>query len=135
MQVYVLNTNNYLKMGCQCSTFDKHSEAKIDLTEPFSEIIKSQINEYQVLLYSRSYCEQSRIAKQLLRKNLLQFEYFELDNMNDDGQAQSALQTFTGKKSTPYVFITGKYYGGLKELQQGVESGDFQKKIKENDNE
>lgn len=122
-------------MGCQCSTFDKHSEARIDLTEPFSEIIKSQINEYQVLLYSKSSCEQSRIAKQLLRKHLVQFEYFELDNMNDDGQAQSALQTFTGKKATPYVFIIGKYYGSLKELQKGLESGDLLKRIKENNNE
>lgn len=121
-------------MGCQCSTFDKHSEAKIDLTEPFSEIIRSQINEYQVLLYSKLYCEQSRIAKHLLRKNSVAFEYFELDNMNDDGQAQSALQTFTGKKATPYVFINGKYYGGLKELQKGVESGDILKKIKDNSN-
>ena len=122
-------------MGCQCSTFDKHSEARIDLIEPFSEIIKSQISEYQVLMYSKSFCEQSRIAKQVLRKNAIQFEYFELDNMNDDGQAQSALQTFTGKKATPYVFISGKFYGGLKELQKGVESGDFFKKIKENGND
>lgn len=116
-------------MGCQCSTFDKHSEARIDLTEPFSEIIRSQINEYQVLLYSKSFCEQSRLAKQLLRKNSIQFEYFELDNMNDDGQAQSALQTFTGKKATPYVFICGKFYGGLKELQKGLETGEFKKGI------
>lgn len=122
-------------MGCQCSSFDKHSEAKIDLTEPFSEIIKSQISEYQVLLYSKSFCENSRLAKQLLRKNGIPFEYFELDNMNDDGQAQSALQTFTGKKSTPYVFISGKFFGSLKELQKGVESGDLQRKVKENNND
>lgn len=117
-------------MGCQCSTFDKHSEAKIDLSEPFSEIIKSQINEYQVLLYSKSFCENSRISKQLLRKNSIQFEYFELDNMNDDGQAQSALQTFTGKKATPYIFTNGKFYGSLKELQKGLETGDLFKKLK-----
>lgn len=122
-------------MGCQCSNYDKHSEAKIDLTEPFSEIIKSQISEYQVLLYSKSNCENSKIAKQLLRKNLIKFEYFELDNMNDDGQAQSALQTFTGKKSTPYVFVKGNFYGGLKELQKGVNSGDVMKRLSENNNE
>ena len=122
-------------MGCQCSTFDKHSEAKIDLIEPFSEIIKSQITEYQVLLYSKSFCDQSRIAKQLLRKSAIQFEYFELDNMNDDGQAQSALQTFTGKKATPYIFINAKFYGGLKELQKGIESTDIVKKIKQNNND
>lgn len=122
-------------MGCSCSSFDKHSEAKIDLTEPFSEIIKSQISEYQVLLYSKSFCENCRLAKQLLRKNGIPFEYFELDNMNDDGQAQSALQTFTGKKATPYVFINGKFFGSLKELQIGVESGDLQRKVKENNND
>lgn len=121
-------------MGCQCSSYDKHSEAKIDLTEPFSEIIKSQINEYQVLLYSKSFCENSRITKQLLRKNSIQFEYFELDNLNDEGQAQAALQTFTGKKSTPYIFIGGKFYGSLKELQKGIESGDFFKRLKVNKN-
>ena len=122
-------------MGCQCSNYDKHSEAKIDFTEPFADIIKSQINEYQVLVYSKSACEQSKAAKILLRKNLIRFEYFELDNMNDDGQAQSALQTFTGKKTTPYVFVKGGFYGGLKDLQKGVESGELLKKLTENNNE
>lgn len=122
-------------MGCQCSNYDKHSEAKIDLTEPFSDVIKAQIGEYQVLLYSKSSCENSRLAKQLLRKNMIKFEYFELDNMNDDGQAQSALQTFTGKKSTPYLFVKGTFYGGLKELQKGVNSGDVLKRLSENGNE
>jgi len=122
-------------MGCQCSNYDKHSEAKIDLIEPFSDVIKAQVSEYQVLLYSKSSCENSRLAKQLLRKNSIKFEYFELDNMNDDGQAQSALQTFTGKKSTPYVFVKGIFYGGLKELQKGVGSGDVLKRLSENNNE
>ena len=85
-----------------------------------------------MLIYSKSFCEPSRIAKQLLRKKAIPFEYFELDNMNDDGQAHSALQTFTGKKSTPYVFIQGKYYGSLSELQKGLSSGDLVRKLKEN---
>ena len=118
-------------MGCQCSTFDKNSEVKNDLTEPYSEIIKSQMIEYQVLVYSQSFCKQSKQVKQLLRKNLIKFEYFELDNMNDDGQAQSALQTVTGKKATPYIFINGKFYGGLQELLKGIETADLIKKIKE----
>jgi glutaredoxin len=122
-------------MGCQCSNYDKHSEAKIDFTEPFAEIIKSQVCEYKVLLYSKSSCEMSRTAKSILRKNLVKFEYFELDNMNDEGQAQSALQTFTGKKSTPYVFVHGKFYGGLKELQRGLSSGDLAKIINQDKNE
>lgn len=117
-------------MGCQCSMYDKHAEARIDFTEPFTDIVKNQAKEYHVLVYSRSICEQSLLTKSLLRKNSVNFEYFELDHMNDNGQIFDALQNMTTKKSTPYIFIGGIYFGGLKELQKILENAPLKEKLR-----
>ncbi|CAG9316167.1 unnamed protein product [Blepharisma stoltei] len=117
-------------MGCQCSKYDKHAEARIDFIEPFTEVVKNQAKEYPVLVYSRSLCEQSMVTKSLLRKNSVNFEYFELDHMNDNSQIYDALQNMTSRKSTPYIFIGGTYFGGLRELQKNIDNGDFKERLR-----
>ncbi|CAG9327202.1 unnamed protein product [Blepharisma stoltei] len=118
-------------MGCQCSTFDRNNETRIDFSEPFMDIVKSQSSENELLIYSRTNCEQSKAAKALLRRNKINFEYFELDNMNDEGQVFNALQTLTGRQSTPFVFVKGIFFGSLKELQKSLESGQLVKALKQ----
>jgi hypothetical protein len=68
-------------MGCQCSKHEKLYEERID-GDCFVDLIKRQIADYPVLLYSRTICPSSCKVKQLLRKHGVQFEYFELDNMS-----------------------------------------------------
>ncbi|CAG9330829.1 unnamed protein product [Blepharisma stoltei] len=110
-------------MGCQCSTYDKHIEARTDFIEPFAEVVKNQAKEYPILVYSRSLCEHSMLTKYLLRKNSVDFEYFELDHMNDNSQIYGALQNLTSRQSTPYIFVGGTYFGGLRELQETIDNG------------
>jgi len=124
-------SNKIAVMGCQCSSFDRHPEVNIDLKENFIDIVKSQAKEYQLLLYSRSTCNHSKLAKNLLWQNSIPFEYFELDNMNDDGQVTHALQGLTGSRRTPYIFLNGEFYGSSRELQKGIESGEVIQKLKE----
>ena len=116
-------------MGCQCSNFDNHEEIKTSIAEPLIDVIKSQFAEYDVLVYSKSSCEASMKVKQLMRANRIQFEYFEADNMSEGIQFMSVLQKLTNRKNTPFVFVLGKFYGGLKEVQNGITSGELLKKL------
>jgi glutaredoxin len=119
-------------MGCQCSTFDHNEEIKTNITEPLIDVIRSQFEEYKVLMYSKSDCQDSQKAKLLFRQNSITFEYFEVDNMHEGPQLLSVLQKITHNKSTPFIFIKGKFYGSLKELNDGFSSGDLGKMLRFN---
>jgi glutaredoxin len=116
-------------MGCQCSSFDNNDEIKTSISEPLIDVIKSQFDEYKVLVYSKSTCEASQKVIQLFRLNKIKFEYFELDHMNEGSQLMSLLQKITVRKSTPFVFVKAKFYGGIKEVQEGIASGDVNLKV------
>lgn len=116
-------------MGCQCARYERALEVKIE-SNPATEIIRSQLEDYPVLIYSRVYCEDSNQAKTLLRKFSIKFEYFELDHMHEETLILSGLQSMTGRKSPPYIFFSGKFYGGVSELAKGIESGDIFEKAK-----
>lgn len=116
-------------MGCQCSAIDNNDEIKTNINDPIIEVVKSQFQEYSVLIYSKSGCENSQKVRQIFRQNKIMFEYFELDNMSDGNQIINILQKLTAFKSTPFVFIKGKFYGGVKEVQEGIINGDIKKII------
>lgn len=119
-------------MGCQCSKHEKLYEERID-GDCFVDLIKRQIADYPVLLYSRTICPSSSKVKQLLRKHGIQFEYFELDNMStiyidEDANILRALHIITSKRAAPFVFMNGKYVGGYEgnlysEVEQILSNG------------
>ena len=113
-------------MGCQCSKIDKGSELASDFIGSYTEIVTNQSKEYPLLVYSQLFCKNSSAAKEMLRKQRVQFEYFELDHMNESDQVLRVLQSMTGRKSTPFVFVRGEYVGGLAELAKVLDSRDAQ---------
>ncbi|CAG9322270.1 unnamed protein product [Blepharisma stoltei] len=111
-------------MGCYCSGEDRHSDFH-GCVNPFVQVVNDQIKEYDVIIYSKSKDEKSFEAKNLLRKYSIAFEYFELDKLNDDNQVHCVLVELTEKRHPPYIFINGKFWGGIVELQKGLESGEI----------
>lgn len=108
-------------MGCSCSGDRTQDEPK-DLIEPlFVDIVNKQIEENQLLLYTISDCEKSKQAKSIIRGQGLDFEYFDLDKLNDNKQILHTLQKMTNYRNVPYVFFKGKYRGGLVELEKILE--------------
>jgi glutaredoxin 3 len=97
-------------------------------------MIKQQVEDYPVLLYSRSYCPQSSQVKETLRSLALQFEYFEIDHMSkanaeeDSSEITSALQALTGRKTTPYLFVRGRFCVSLEEIEGVLKLADIPKK-------
>ena len=108
-------------MGCRCSSYHSNLEIEADLNESLSDIIRTQAREYPVLIYSQLDCGPSSQSKELLKKNHIEFEYFELDHMSESDQVLRILQNMTGQKSTPYVFMNSRYLGGLAELRSAIE--------------
>lgn len=109
-------------MGCRCSAFENKEELLTHISEPLLDIIKSQFEEYKLLMYSKSDCADSIKLKRLFRQHNLQFEYFDLDNMSEGSQLLAALQKLTLNLSTPYVFSKGKYIGGLLQVTEAINS-------------
>jgi len=92
-------------MGCECSS-SRIKEPRSDIS--LHGVFKTQTQEYQVLLYTKSDCPQSTELKQMLKANKVKFEYFDLDHMEDNGEFHAALREITGKWLTPYIFIGGR---------------------------
>ena len=70
-------------MGCkQCIQQDKYMTDLLSPGEANAFTIRKQIEDYPVLLYSATYCEDSQFLKKTLRALRVPFEYFEVDNMS-----------------------------------------------------
>jgi glutaredoxin 3 len=103
-------------MGCTCS--DRNFGDSRDTEEVLiSDLVSKQIEENPLLIYSISNCNKSKSAKNLMRKDGLDFEYFDLDKM-EDKKFLHALEKITNHRNPPYIFVKGIYIGGLDELEE-----------------
>lgn len=111
-------------MGCECSRDVR--EKRIEQVNCYLDNLRKDIARHPVLVYSVSNCPSSTKAKQLLKKEAVVFEYFELDLL-DCLDIVVALQTVTQANKTPYVFLKGRYIGGTTELEAMLASGEFKR--------
>ncbi|OMJ96134.1 hypothetical protein SteCoe_312 [Stentor coeruleus] len=110
-------------MGCSCSG-ERGCEEPKDLTEPlFTEIVNSQIEEHEILLYTLAECEKCKKAKNILKQSGVEFEYFDLDKLQDDKKILYTLQKMTNYRKAPYFFYKGTYKGGLHDLEGLIQHG------------
>jgi glutaredoxin 3 len=98
--------------------------------------IHSKVHHNKVVVFSKSYCPFCRKAKNALLKflNPEQFTVVELDLLHelpegDEGRAiaadvlQDALQTVTGRRTVPRVFIGGTFVGGGDDMDSMAQTG------------
>lgn len=70
-------------MGCnQCTQQDKVVTDLLSPTEAYFSVIRKQIEDYPVLLYSATDCDDSQAIKRLFRSLHVPFEYFEVNHMS-----------------------------------------------------
>ncbi len=67
-----------------------------------------------VTVFTKPGCPFCHEAKELLRKNKMNFEEIELG----DGVSYSTIKAVSGKLTTPQVYIDGKHIGGLDDLKK-----------------
>lgn len=70
-------------MGCYCSGPEKAgTETIIEFPASLAAILRQQIKEHQVLLYSSLETQESQSVKEMLRGHGVNFEYFEVEHMS-----------------------------------------------------
>lgn len=104
-------------MGCNCAT-ERPSGSEDQSDQTYLGIISEHLKEYHLLVYSYSTCASSQEVKDLLRKEGLEFEYFDLDKLAEGKKILHALEKLTIYKSPPYIFYNKVYLGGLPECHQ-----------------
>ena len=77
-------------------------------------------SDLKILLYTKDTCKYCILAKELLVKNSIPYEFIELSN-NRELHQKIAYQT--SQNTVPYVYINGEFIGGYKNLLELEESG------------
>jgi glutaredoxin 3 len=94
-----------------------------------TEKAKAAIDSNTVMVFSKTYCPYCVKAKAALTGLNLQFNVFELDNMNDGDDIQKALEQMTGQRTVPNVFIKGKHLGGCDKTLAAIADGSLKKML------
>ena len=93
----------------------------------YVEVIKKKITQYPVLVYAKSYCKHSKMAKELLGKMQVDYQKYDLDQIEGGAEMQAALLEITGQKTVPNIFVNHKHVGGNSDLQRANTEGNLTK--------
>ncbi|KAH7031787.1 putative GRX1-glutaredoxin [Linnemannia elongata] len=99
------------------------------LTPEMAAAIKTKVDaiiaENAIVVFSKSYCPYCTKAKKLLEKLGAKAFILELDNIEDGADIQAYLQTLTGQRTVPNIFISQKHIGGCDSLLALDNSGEL----------
>lgn len=99
------------------------------------------INNHAVVVFSKSYCPYSKMAKSAIAENQHLFSknpqllcIIDIDlqfSADDMARLQQSLYKLTGKKTVPLVFMNGKYIGGGTDIDELQRNGKLEGMIKQ----
>ncbi|VDK57346.1 unnamed protein product [Anisakis simplex] len=96
--------------------------------------VTNKINSVPVVMFSKSWCFFCRKAKQALSAFRLPNEFYEIleiDEMDECERIQDVLQSISGKRTVPQVFIGGKFIGGGDEVVAALRDGRLKRMLQE----
>ncbi|CAG9329282.1 unnamed protein product [Blepharisma stoltei] len=91
--------------------------------------LREEIHSGTVVLYIKKGCANSDRAQALLKAVNIKPRTIEIEDTKYQN-LRFALKGFTGQKDPPYIFIGGKHFGGLYDLEVGIKQKTVQKLIK-----
>ncbi|KAK6018088.1 Glutaredoxin [Ostertagia ostertagi] len=89
---------------------------------------------HKVVVFSKSYCPYCHKARAALETQNLKpgaLEWVEIDGRPDCGEIQDYLQSLTGARSVPRVFINQKFFGGGDDTAAAAKNGKLASLLKE----
>lgn len=98
----------------------------------WKEQVKRDIEDIKVLVYSKSYCPYCLNTKKVLETMQVGAKVYELDQISEGQEIQSALIDLTKQRTFPNIFISGVHIGGNSDLMDGLKSGKIQKLFEDN---
>jgi len=82
-----------------------------------------------VIVYSKTYCPFCTRVKDVFHKLKVEATIVELDNIVEGDDIQDALETMTGQRTVPSVFIGGQHVGGATDTLNFMASGELVKML------
>ncbi|EGT34174.1 hypothetical protein CAEBREN_04233 [Caenorhabditis brenneri] len=98
------------------------------------EFVDQHIQSSKVLIFSKSTCSCSKKARATLESIGLKPEavkWVEIDKREDCAEIQDYLESLTGARSVPRVFINGKFFGGGDATVAAANSGELVELLQE----
>ncbi|XP_068700858.1 uncharacterized protein [Montipora foliosa] len=94
--------------------------------------IESAIKKHNVVVFSKTTCPFSILAKKILTEAGVQdMQVYEIERRKDGPEIQEALHNITGRKTVPNVFIRGKSIGGGSETAELYQSGKLKEMLQD----
>ncbi|KZS93383.1 putative GRX1-glutaredoxin [Sistotremastrum niveocremeum HHB9708] len=94
---------------------------------PVKQLVESTIADNKVAIFSKSWCPYCARAKKLLTTypglDQSDVKILELDLRDDGSEIQSYLQSSTGQRTVPNIFINQEHIGGSDDLSALERSG------------
>ncbi|CAJ1938954.1 unnamed protein product [Cylindrotheca closterium] len=93
------------------------------------QFVESEVQQNDVVVFSKSYCPYCIKTKQLFAKpefQGLKVKAIELDQVSDGGAIQSTLTSMTGQRTVPSVWVKGSFLGGNDDTHGAYSSGKLQ---------
>ena len=102
----------------------------------YEKVVRSQVKDYPVLLYSSTQSPDSQELRRLLRSLHIPFESFEVEYMRTLQTAEAqlvakAVRVCTDRQQLPVLIVGGETVGGIREVRRAVESGELGARLRE----
>ncbi|KAI8381281.1 glutaredoxin [Radiomyces spectabilis] len=90
------------------------------------EYVQELIKQYDVVVFSKSYCPYCKQAIALLTELGHPPFILQMDQTPNGDEIQDYLERFSGQRTVPNIFIKQKHIGGCDSLMQLHESGQLE---------
>ncbi|KAH7923781.1 glutaredoxin [Leucogyrophana mollusca] len=89
------------------------------------DTVETAINGNTITVFSKTWCPYCAKAKKTIAQTFpnLKTEIVELDKLDEGDEIQNYLQTLTGQRSVPNIFINKKHVGGSDDFHAKLASG------------
>ncbi len=95
-----------------------------------AQFVHDSIDNNKVVIFSKTTCLYSNLAKEQFQKLNFPYLTIELDRRDDGNLIQAILGEMTDASTVPRVFVDGKFIGGGTEVKKLYESGELKRLLK-----
>ncbi|KAH8252558.1 hypothetical protein KR032_000624 [Drosophila birchii] len=116
-------------MGSVVSSMQR-PQLMVSMESSQANFVREMVVNNKVVIFSKTYCPYSSMAKEQFRKLDIKPVVVELDLRDDCSEIQAVLGRMTGAKTVPRCFIDGKFVGGGTDVKRLFDQGILQKYFK-----
>ena len=107
----------------------RHTDDVDEASETGNYDLAYDVKKELIAIYIENNCRSCKKALKLLTSVNLKPTIFNITAASNPKSLKKALRKFTGDASAPYIFITGKYFGGIHEIDNGIKTHTIQRMI------